>query len=176
MTQMKNHDSRESRAKIMGEVSIAYPLMMILSAIGLMFGVGAASYISRCLGKNRKNEADIATTITFFSVITIGIMFTILGLFYLEPILKILGATPTIMPYAISYSKILIIGCIPVMTNMTLNAMIRAEGNAKFSMFAICLGAGLNIILDPIFILGLDMGIAGAAIATIIGQIISSIF
>lgn len=160
----------------MGAISIAYPLMIILSAMGLMFGVGAASYVSRCLGENRKDEADKATTIAFFSVIAVGIMFTIFGLIYLEPILKILGATPTILPYAVSYSKILLIGCVFIMTNMTLNNLIRAEGNAKFSMFAICLGAGLNIILDPIFIFVLDMGIAGAAVATIIGQIISTIY
>lgn len=160
----------------LGAVSIAFPLTTILSAIGLMFGVGSASYIARCLGENRKDEADRATTISFFSVIIVGIIFTIFGLIYLEPILKVLGATPTIMPYAISYSKIIIIGCVFIMLNMTLNNMIRAEGNARFSMFAICLGAIINTILDPIFILVLDMGVTGAAIATIIGQVLATIF
>lgn len=160
----------------MGAVSVAYPLMMLLSAVGLMFGVGAASYIARCLGENRKDGADKATSTAFFSVVAVGIICTIFGHVFLNQILKSLGATQTIMPYAVSYSKILISGSVFIMLNMTLNNMIRAEGNAKFSMFAICLGAGLNIILDPIFMFVFDMGIKGAAVATVTGQIVSTIY
>ncbi len=102
--------------------------------------------------------------------------FTIIVLPNLEPVLKVFGATKTIMPYALSYGKIMVAFSVFTMINMTMNNMIRAEGGATFSMLALSLGAIINMILDPIFIFTLNMGIEGAAIATIAGQVISTVF
>lgn len=159
-----------------GAVSIAFPIFIIIAAFGQMFGVGAGSYISRLLGENNKNQADKTTSTTFFTSLATGIVFTVLGFIFIEPLLSLFGATDTIMPFAKEYSKILVAGSVFTVCNMTLNNMIRAEGNAKYSMFAISLGAGLNIILDPILMFGFNMGIAGAALATVLAQAISFIF
>lgn len=159
-----------------GAVSVAFPLFILIAAFGQMFGVGAASYISRLLGEKNKELADKTTSTTFFTSMFFGVSFTIFGTVFLEPLLKLFGATDTIMPFAKDYSRILIYGAVFIILNMTLNNMIRAEGNAKYSMFAITLGAGLNIILDPIFMFVFNMGIKGAAFATVLAQIISFIF
>ncbi|MFD3158557.1 MATE family efflux transporter [Haloimpatiens sp. FM7330] len=159
-----------------GAISIAFPIFMIIGAFGQMFGVGAGSYISRLLGENNKEMADKTTSTTFFTSLGCGVLFTIVGLIFLEPILKIFGATDTIMPFAKDYSRILVLGSVFTVMNMTLNNMIRAEGNAKYSMVAISLGAGINIALDPIFMFSLGMGIKGAALATVLAQSISSVY
>ncbi|SKC89926.1 MATE family efflux transporter [Maledivibacter halophilus] len=159
-----------------GAVSVAFPLFMIIAAFGQMFGVGAGSYISRLLGEKKKELADKTASTTFFTSIACGIIFTLFGLAFIEPLLKLFGATETIMPFAKDYSRILIFGAVFTVSNMSLNNMIRAEGNAKFSMIAISIGAGLNIILDPIFMYSLNMGIKGASLATVLSQIISFVF
>lgn len=158
-----------------GAVSVVFPLFMLVGAVGLTFGMGAASYISRLLGEGKKSEADKTTSIAFFSSMIVGIVFTIIGLIYLEPILKLFGATDTIMPYAKDYARVLVSGSVFTMINMTMNNMLRAEGSAKISMIALSTGALLNIILDPIFIFTFDMGIVGASAATVLAQIISTI-
>ncbi|WP_432405387.1 MATE family efflux transporter [Wukongibacter sp. M2B1] len=159
-----------------GAVSVAFPLFMIIAAFGQMFGVGAGSYISRLLGEKNKELADKTTSTTFFTSLVCGIVFMNVGTIIIEPLLKMFGATATIMPFAKEYSTILVAGSVFTVCNMTLNNMIRAEGNVKYSMFAISLGAALNIILDPIFMFGFDMGIRGAALATVLAQGISFIF
>ncbi|SHK03962.1 MATE family efflux transporter [Paramaledivibacter caminithermalis] len=159
-----------------GAVAVAFPLFMIIAALGQMFGVGVGSYISRLLGEKNKELADRAASTTFFTSLVCGMVFVAFGTIFLVPLLKMFGATETIMPFAKDYSRILVIGAVFTVTNMTLNNMIRAEGNAKYSMFAISLGAGLNIILDPVFMFVLDMGVKGAAFATVLAQMISFIF
>lgn len=160
----------------MGAVSIAFPIFTLIAAFGQMFGVGAASYLSRLLGEKNKIEADKTASTTFFTAMASGILLTVLGLVFLEPLLKLFGATDTIMPYAKSYSEILFIGAVITVLNMTMNNMIRAEGNAKYSMIAISMGAVLNIVFDPIFMFGFGLGVRGAAIATVVAKIISFIF
>jgi putative MATE family efflux protein len=157
-------------------VSVAFPMFMLIAALGQMFGVGSGSYISRLLGENNKEQADKTASTTFFTALIIAICFTILGLFFIKPLLIMFGATDTILPYAHGYGKILMLGSVFTILNMTMNNMIRAEGNAKYSMIAISLGAALNIILDPVIMFGFGMGVKGAALATVIGQAISTIF
>jgi putative MATE family efflux protein len=156
-------------------VSVAFPLFMIVTALGLTFGIGSASYISRLLGQGNKAEGDRTCSTAFFTSLAVGIIFTIAVLIYLEPILRLFGATETILPYAVDYSKALIIGSVFTMTNMVMNNVLRSEGSGKFSMIALITGAVLNIILDPIFIFSLEMGILGAAVATVISQVASTI-
>ncbi|WP_053955465.1 MATE family efflux transporter [Inediibacterium massiliense] len=157
-------------------VSVAFPMFVMIGAIGLMFGIGAASYISRLLGEKNKKLADQTASTTFFTSLIFSMFFTIFGVVFIVPILKMFGATDTIMIFAKDYSKIIMFGSTFTIMNMTLNNMIRAEGNAKYSMMAMSIGALLNIILDPIFMFVFDMGIKGAAVATVVAQSISFIF
>lgn len=158
-----------------GAASVAFPLFLLIGAFGLTFGIGSASYISRLLGQGNKVESDKTASTAFITSLVFGVVFTFVGLYFLEPILRLFGATDTIMPYAKDYSRILVFGSIFTMINMTMNNLLRAEGSAKFSMIALSTGALINIILDPIFIFTFDMGIVGASTATVLAQIISSI-
>jgi putative MATE family efflux protein len=158
----------------MGAVAIAFPIFNLIGAVGLTFGVGAASYVSRLLGAGEKEQADRAASTAVFTSLAAGLAFTVLGLIFLEPLLLAFGATETIMEYAREYTMILIMGSIFTMMNMTMNNIVRAEGNAPRFMLAMVSGALLNVALDPLFIFGFGLGIVGAAIATVISQSVST--
>ena len=158
-----------------GAVTVAFPLFMIISAVGLTFGVGSASYISRLLGEDKKDMAEKVAVTSIITTIITGIIFAAVGIKFLGPLLNIFGATETILPFAVNYTAVIILGSVFTMSNMNMNNMVRAEGSAKMSMAALSTGAALNIILDPIFIFGLDMGITGAAAATVISQAVSTV-
>ncbi|MCH4887638.1 MATE family efflux transporter [Acidaminobacter sp. JC074] len=156
-------------------VSVVYPMFMLLSAIGLMFGIGGASFVSRLLGKDNKEKAEEVATTTVLTSAGTSILVTIFLIVFLQPVLKMFGATPDIMPSALSYGRVLVFGSAFTILNMTFNNLLRAEGSAKYSMIGLSLGAVLNIILDPIFIFVFDFGVSGAAIATVISQAISTV-
>ncbi len=162
--------------RAIGAIAISYPLFMMIAASGQMIGVGGGALISRYLGSDDKKHANITLTFLLYLAIGLSVIMTIFGVLHLEWILVSLGATPTILPYAKTYTLLIMLGIFFTVINMTLNNTIRAEGNSKYSMYAIGLGAVINIILDPIFIFTLDYGIKGAAIATVIAQFISTIF
>lgn len=158
-----------------GAVSIVYPIFMFLSAIGLMYGVGSGSFISRLLGSQKKKEANQVASTTFFTSLFSAMVIGILLFIFIRPVLELFGATPTIMPFAESYAKVLMTGAVFTILNMTMNNILRAEGSAKYSMIGLMCGAIINIILDPIFIFTLNMGVSGAALATVIAQGISTL-
>lgn len=160
----------------LGAATILFPVFMLISAIGLTFGMGAASVISRKLGEKEYDEASTVASTAFFSSLAVGIIASLAGLVFISPLLRLFGATESILKESMIYGSIIIGGSVFQMINMTMNNMIRAEGAAKTSGIAISMGALLNIILDPIFMFGLDMGLAGAAAATITGQGISTLF
>lgn len=160
----------------MGAVSVAFPLFMIISAVGQMLGVGSASYVSRSLGAGLKDEADKTASTAFFLAVIIAVIITVSILFFLEPILRLMGATESILLPGKNYMTWIISGSIFTVINMTLNNIVRAEGNAKYSMNALIIGALLNIIFDPIFMFILNLGLQGAAIATVLGQAISTVY
>lgn len=160
----------------MGAVSVAFPLFMIIAALGQMVGAGSASYISRCLGQKNKEQAEKTASSALFVSIILAIVNTVTILMFLEPILSVMGATDSIMVEALNYSRWLVAGSIFTIINMTLNNVVRAEGNSKFSMNALIIGAVLNIILDPIFMFVLNMGVKGAAVATVLGQAVSTVY
>ena len=155
----------------MGAISVVYPLGQVVVGLGLLFGNGAASYLSRLLGNGDKEKADKVASTALYSSITIGAIMIISSIIFLQPILKLLGATDSIMPYASIY----IVSCIFNVFNVTMNNIVTSEGAAKTTMLALMAGAILNIGLDPVFIYVLDIGVAGAAIATAISQIISTL-
>ena len=159
----------------MGAISVVYPLGQVVVGLGLLFGNGAASYLSRLLGNGDKEKADKVASTALYSSITVGAIMIIFSVIFLQPILKLLGATDSIMPYAITYASIYIVSCIFNVFNVTMNNIVTSEGAAKTTMLALMAGAILNIGLDPVFIYVLDMGVAGAAIATANSQIVSTL-
>lgn len=159
-----------------GAVAVVFPLLTLVSAVGLTFGVGAASYISRCLGAGRREEASRTATVALTGTILSSIVFSLAAYRYLEPLLFALGASETVLPYARSYAEVFLFGASAIMLKQCLAHCIRAEGAARYSMAGLVLGAVLNIILDPIFIFVLDLGIAGAAYATVISQTVAVLF
>lgn len=159
----------------MGAISIVFPLGQVVVGLGLMFGNGAASFLSRLLGSGDKKTANIVASTALYSSVLIGAVLIIFTTIFLKPILTILGATETIMPYALTYARIYVISCIFNVFNVTMNNIVASEGAAKTTMCALLLGAVINIGLDPLFIYTFDMGVAGAAIATAISQFVSTL-
>ena len=159
----------------MGAISIVFPLGQVVVGLGLMFGNGAASYLSRLLGRGDRDTANKVASTALYSSVIIGAVIIIFTAIFLKPILFLLGATDTIMPYAVAYARIYVISCIFNVFNVTMNNIVSSEGAAKTTMCALLLGAVLNIGLDPVFIYVLDMGVVGAAIATAISQLFSTL-
>ncbi|HDK7155241.1 TPA: MATE family efflux transporter [Clostridium botulinum] len=159
----------------MGAISVAFPLGQVVVGLGLLFGNGASSYISRLLGYGDKKTANKVASTALYSSIFVGAVIIICTIIFLNPLLKLLGATESILPYAITYTSIYVISSIFNVFNVTMNNIVASEGAAKTTMCALLTGAILNMILDPIFIYVLDLGVAGAAIATAISQIVSTL-
>lgn len=159
----------------MGAISIVFPLGQVVVGLGLMFGNGAASYLSRLLGQGDKDTANKVASTALYSSVIIGAILIIFATIFLKPILTLLGATDTIMPYALTYARIYVLSCIFNVFNVTMNNIVASEGAAKTTMCALLLGAIINIGLDPLFIYTFNMGVAGAAIATAISQFVSTL-
>lgn len=159
-----------------GGLAIAFPIQMIIMGIAIMIGVGAASAISRYLGAGDTEKADHVAGNSYILILFLSIIWAVIGMTFTDPLLKIFGATETLLPYARDYIRIIFFGSIFFSFAVTSNNLIRAEGNAKAAMISMLIGTGLNIILDPIFIFLFSMGIKGAAYATIISQFASFIY
>lgn len=156
-------------------VGIVFPIMSIIQAIGFFFGQGSGTYISRQLGAKEKLSAQIMASTSFFEALIFGILVTITGLIFLNPLSILLGSTPTILPYTKSYMGVILLGA-PFMTcAMVLNNQMRFQGNANKSMYGMMTGAVLNVILVPICMFVFDLGVLGAALGTVISQVFSFI-
>ena len=158
----------------MGAISVVYPLGQVVVGLGLLFGNGAASYISRLLGRGDKENANKVASTALYSSVSVGAVIILFSMVFLHPILKLLGATDSILPFASTYASIYIVSCIFNVFNVTMNNIVTSEGAAKTTMCALLTGAVLNIALDPLFIYVFDLGVAGAAIATAISQVVST--
>ena len=156
-----------------GAVGIFFSIMTIIQAVGFTLGNGAGAYISRKLGQKKVEEANKALSTAFFTAFAVGLLICAGGLLFLDPLIRALGATDTIFPFARDYAKYIFLGAPFMCTSFVMNNSLRAEGSALLSMVGIGTGGVLNMFLDPLFIFTFDMGIAGAAIATIISQFIS---
>lgn len=159
----------------MGAISVVFPLGQVVVGLGLMFGNGAASYLPRLLGQGDRETANRTASTALYSSVIIGGILIAFAAIFLKPILVLLGATETIMPYALTYGRIYVISCIFNVCNVTMNNIVASEGAARTTMSALLLGAILNIGLDPVFIYVLNLGVAGAAIATAISQAASTL-
>lgn len=158
-----------------GAVGVVFSLMAVVQAVGFTFGMGSSSLISSKLGEKRDKEAQIYGSSSFYIAILIGLIISIVTFSCLGPLMSLLGATPTVLPYAKSYAFYIAFGFPVMIGSFVLNNILRSEGKAKLSMIGLTTGGILNIILDPIFIYQLELGISGAAIATLISQSISFI-
>jgi len=155
-------------------LSIVFPLQMLSMGTGQMMGMGGASLISRLIGGNNASRAEHALGNAITSVIALSAMIMIAGLADIDFWLRLMGSSETILPYAKDYMSIILSGLVFPTFAMALNSLVRAEGNARAAMTGMIVGAVSNIILDAIFIIPLEMGIKGAALATVIAQIISA--
>lgn len=156
---------------------IAGALMTIIMGISMLFGIGTATIISIRLGQKRKDEATEAITHCFVILVAAGIIITIVGLIFLEPLLSLFGAKDaSVLDYAVRYTRIILYGTIFQMIGFGLNHCTRAQGFPVITMLSMLIGALLNTILDPIFIFIFKMGVEGAALATIMSQAVSMIW
>lgn len=156
-----------------GATGIVFTLMGIIQACGFTFGHGAGSNISRQLGSKDFRSAGTYASTAFFSGLVTGILISVFGLIFLTPFMRAIGSTETILPYARDYAKYILYAAPAYVTSCVMNNILRYEGMAKLAMIGLATGGILNIILDPILIFVLDLGIAGAGIATGLSQYIS---
>jgi putative MATE family efflux protein len=157
-------------------ISIALPVQIFVMAFAQMFGIGGASVISRALGERDHEKARRAAGNVMVFSVAFGLVMTLLGQFFLDQLLIVLGASEAIIPYAREYLSIILLGSAFFSFGMAMNHVVRAEGKPKIAMAAMLISAVLNIILDPIFIFSLNMGIWGAALATVLSQAATSIY
>ena len=156
-----------------GAVGIVFGYMAIIQAMGFMFGQGSGSIISRCLGAKKTDEASKTASTGFFAALVSGALIAALSFIYLEKLVRVLGSTETIAPYAKTYISY-ILAAAPFMTaSFVLNNILRYEGKAALGMVGLLTGALLNIAGDPLFMFVCKMGIAGAGLSTALSQIIS---
>jgi len=157
-------------------LSIVFPIQMMSMGIGQMFGMGGASLISRLIGANNVPRAEHALGNAFSGTIIASAIIMIVCLSNVEFWVRLMGASETILPYARDYMTIILFGMFFMTFAMSMNTLIRAEGNARVPMIGMIIGAGSNIVLDAIFIIPLEMGVKGAALATVVAQLISTIY
>lgn len=157
-------------------VGITLPIIILISAFAALVSMGAAPRASIMLGKEDKDEAEKILGNSFSALVVVSVLLTVLILTFGEDILMLFGASQTTIVYALEYINIYALGTIFVQLTLGLNAFITAQGFANVSMQTIIIGAVLNIILDPILIFGFNMGVKGAALATIISQGVSAIW
>lgn len=157
-------------------LTIVFPIQMLLMGVGMLLGIGGASLISRSLGAGDVHKAERTLGNAISLSVLLGLLFTGIGLANSGYWVRLFGASESIHPYAKGYLDIILLGTIFRIFAMSTNNLIRAEGNARVPMTSMIIGAGLNIVLDAIFILKLNMGVQGAALATILSIMVSSLF
>ena len=154
-------------------VGVVFSLMALIQAVGFFFGHGSGNFISRELGRHSQETAANMAATGFFAALAAGLAICILGQIFLTPLAYLLGSTDTILPYARAYLRVILLGAPWMTASLVLNNQLRFQGSALYGMVGIASGAVLNIALDPLLIFVLDLGVAGAAWATIFSQFVS---
>lgn len=163
-------------AYMVAAISVSTPVFLIFMAIGMLFGIGGTSLISRMLGAGNRDRARNASSFCFWTGLSIGIISMVLILFLAEPICRIAGASEDTIGYAKQYLTIVAIGIPFLIVGNSFSNIIRSEGKAQKAMAGMIIGNMINIVLDPVMILVLGWNVAGAAIATVLGNIFASVF
>ena len=153
--------------------NVIFPLIMFSSALASLVGNGCAAYLSLKMGEGKKDEAKKSIGCSFILLCLIGILVLVVGMFLLPKLIYFFGCTESVYPYAMTYGKIILIGSLFSIVYTGMASIIRACGDPRYSMICLVSGALLNCALDPIFIFGFNMGVAGGALATVIGQVVS---
>ena len=166
----------ENATQAMTGIGSTLPIVSIIIAFTNLFGMGGAPLCSIARGKGDNKEAEAIMGNSFILLVIFGLLLTILGIAIKSPILHLFGASSVTFPYANDYITIYLLGSVFVMIGLGMNSFINAQGFGKIGMLTVVIGAVLNIILDPIFIFVFDMGVRGAATATIISQFVSSVW
>lgn len=156
-----------------GAVGVVFTLMSVLQAIGFMLGHGAGSVISRLLATRDADTASHYASTSFFLAIGVGALFALIGIPLIQPLMRLLGSTDTILPYATEYGVYILAAAPMLISSLVLNNVLRYEGMAFYAMIGLTLGGVLNMIGDPIFIYGLGMGVGGAGLSTALSQTVS---
>lgn len=156
-----------------GAVGVVFSLMAIIQAVGFTVGMGSGSIASRLLGQGREEEASVYASTGVLTALVLGTAMAGFGLYFREELIWQLGSTDTIFPYALDYAFYITLGAPIMILSFTLNNLLRWQGKANLSVFGLATGGILNIILDPIFIYGFNMGISGAGAATLLSQCVS---
>ena len=159
----------------LGAVTVAFPLGQVIVGLGLLFGNGAASYLSRLLGQGQLKKAQQVASTALYGSLGVGAAVIVLALILLRPLLQAMGANESLLPYALTYTRIYLAGSIFNVLSVTMNNIAASEGAAQMTMRALMSGALLNVLLDPLFIYTFDLGVAGAAIATVLSQLVSAL-
>ena len=154
-------------------VGIVFSVMAVIQAVGFTVGMGSGSIASRMLGQGKGKEADTIASSAVLTAFVLGMLLTILGIWNIDQIIWLLGSTETIYPFALDYAKYIILGCPVMILAFTMNNLLRWQGKASLSVIGLGTGGLLNIVLDPLFIFGFNLGISGAAIATLLSQCVS---
>jgi len=157
-------------------ITIGFPIMIVMMAFGMLIGLGATSLVSIRLGERKKEEAELIAANAMMLLIIISLLLSMIGLVFLNPLLKFFGASENVLPYAREYLRIILCGSLFSGIGFGINNLIRGEGNPRYAMFSMLIGAITNTVLDPIFIFVFGWGIMGAALATIISQALSAIW
>ena len=160
----------------LGAISLAFPVFTFLQAVGNMFGLGAPSYISRCLGTKKYDEVRKTSAVSIYVTVIITFVLTLLILIFMEPILSLIGTSSDTVSPTKNYLHIIVGFAVILILQIILPALLRAEGKAKEAMIGMVIGTVVNIVLDPVMILALHMGVAGAAWATVIGNFCAVVF
>ena len=158
-----------------GAVGVVFSIMAIIQAVGFTIGMGGGILASRALGAKDKDRADTLVTMSFLFSLLFGVILAFLGIVFNKGLMRMLGATETILPYAEAYSRYIFLAAPFMIGSYVMNNVLRSEGKAFYAMIGITTGGILNIALDPLFIFVFGLGTAGAAIATAISQLISFI-
>jgi len=153
--------------------TVGFPIMQVQMAFGMLIGLGGNALVSIRLGEQRREEAEKVLGNALVLITAISLLLTIPSLIFLRPLLRLFGASPVSMPYAVEYMQVIILGTVFAGVGFGLNHFIRGEGNPRMAMKTMFIGAGLNTLLDPLFIFVFHMGVRGAAIATVISQMAS---
>lgn len=154
-------------------VGVAFSAMAMIQAISFLFSHGSGNYISRQLGARNYEDARRMAATSFFSAFVTGVILGVLGILFVTPLSRLLGSTSTILPYTVRYLRIIFLGTPFIMCSFVLNNHLRFQGNASVAMIGIVAGAVANLALDPLLIFGFGMGVEGAALATVISQLMS---
>ena len=154
-------------------VSVNASLDQLIMMCGSMLAIGANSYIARLLGQGKDEKASQVLSTAFFLAFSLGALLTVFGMIFMRPMVRLLGATPTCEQYSVDYATYVLLAAPFMASSFVMNQCLRSEGSATLSMIGMGFGGILNCVLDPIFIIGMDMGVAGASLATAISKLVS---